>query len=173
MQTESIITQGAVIVGSGDLLGHWSIFKLFIITLAATVALVICRLESQGSPMRILARFNLNKLTCSSAAIWAYICRLGDWLKILKLSAKLAHLYLEGRYLLFKLRILACQQRKLLIHKVNHVLGKTSSAGDADNLFGGVGSAHNNSGAKWPNRYSAAPRAWPHAQLTCLAWLLP
>ena len=80
-----------------------------------------------------------------------------DWLRILKLAAKLAHLYLEGRYLRLKLSILARQKRKLLLHQVNHVLGKTSSAGHSDNLFCGVGRAHNVCDAKMPNDLRELP----------------
>ena len=58
-----------------------------------------------------------------------------DWLKILKLLAKLAVLNLKFAYL-------ARQQRKLLLKKVDYVLGQTHSADDASEFLCSVESAH-------------------------------
>ena len=153
MQTQIPCEQTAAIlaVGSGDLLGHWSRFQVTLIGLAALwiAALVMGNLPSLHKENRMLRQ--LYNLACSSATIKAYICRLGDWLKILKLAAKLTILYLKTRYLRRKLRILLDENIKLRSLQINHVLGQSGGRGDSDNLFGSIGGAHNSGGAKWPN----------------------
>lgn len=77
------------------------------------------------------------------------IGQLSDWLRVLKLLAKLHILDLKTRYLrlktqslLRKHRILLNDQRQLLLKQVNHVFGKPVRVGDANNLPGDVGSTH-------------------------------
>jgi hypothetical protein len=145
--------QAPTAVGSGDLLGHWSLLNLFIELLLTLWigTFIVCSLKSKHRLLHDVALFVSDKIAGIPAAMWTQMAGLRDWLKILKLAAKLAHLYLEGRYLRFKLRVLAREQRKLLLHQVNHVLGKTGGASNPNNLFGGVGGTHNSGGVKWPN----------------------
>ncbi|MGD0537798.1 MAG: hypothetical protein ABSC03_09150, partial [Verrucomicrobiota bacterium] len=79
-----------------------------------------------------------------------------DWLRILKLCAKLCNLQLKLRILALKRRYLLREQRRLLLQQVNHVFGQTGSGGEADNFFCSVSGAHNG-GAKWPTGQIDAP----------------
>ena len=143
-----------IAVGSGDLLGCWLWFNLFIISLAAfwVGAFVITNLPTLRE--KILVRLQVCKLASSPLAIWTLITGLINWLKILKLAAKLTVLDLKTRYLRRKCRVLLHEQRALLLQKVNHVLAQTRRGSDSDDVFCGVNSTHKSNARKQLNEKS-------------------
>src|SRR2546426_3025250 len=85
-----------------------------------------------------------------------------DWLRILKLCAKLTVFYFKLRYLRRKQRILLDEQRQLLLQQVDHVFGQTVGVGDANNFFGDLSGTHS---VKRPNDPSSATR--PTGRVDC------
>ena len=65
-----------------------------------------------------------------------------NWLKALKLLAKLHYLSAKLRVLSIQRRYLLREKRRLLLKQVNHILAESGGAADANNLFSGIECAH-------------------------------
>jgi hypothetical protein len=149
MNNPEIIMQGAVAVGSSAVLGHWSMVNELIIGLVATAAFVISNFGSSGA--EITMRLHVHKLASLSAAIWANIGRLGDWVKIAKLTSKLLVIHCKLALSRFRCRQLSRERNKLRLQCGKLLLGKSDAlvfnrAGCdvSNNAFNGI--EH-----KWPN----------------------
>ena len=157
MHTNNLLEQpqGVTAVGSGDWLGHWSLFNLLIELLLAlgVGTLIVCSFKAKHPLLDNMALSVSQKIASLLVAIWIQMTGLRDWLIILKQAAQLAILDLKLRNLRAKADNLICENVNLRRLHIKQVLLNAGGRADADDVSGNINGidGHNVNGAKWPN----------------------